>query len=65
MDKGEAIMPTPEGIISTSTGAVDQNASINEAVEETTQDNTTSEEANDTESEVVEGGSEAEDDTTN
>ena len=63
MDKGEAIMPTPEGILSTTTGAVD--ASINEAVEETTQDNATSEEANDTESEVVEGGSEAEDDTTN
>ena len=56
-------MPTPEGILSTTTGAVD--ASINEAVEETTKDNTTSEEANDTESEVVESGSEAEDDTTN
>jgi hypothetical protein len=56
-------MPTPEGIITTTTGAVD--ASINEAVEETAQDNTTSEEATDTESEVVEGGSEAEDDTTN
>jgi hypothetical protein len=63
MDKGETIMPTPEGILSTTTGAVD--ASINEAVEETAQDNTTSEEATDTESEVVEGGSEAEDDTTN
>jgi allophanate hydrolase subunit 2 len=26
MDKGETIMPTPEGIISTSTGAVDTTA---------------------------------------
>jgi hypothetical protein len=65
MDKGEAIMPTPEGILSTTTGAVDQNASINEAVEETTQDIATSEEEIVSESEVVEGGSEAEDDTTN
>lgn len=56
-------MPVPEGIISTSTGAVD--ASINEAVEETTQDIATSEEEIVSESEVVEGGSEAEDDTTN
>jgi hypothetical protein len=60
MDKGEAIMPTPEGILSTSTGAVDQNAISNQDIEETAQDITTSEEATDTESEVVEGGSQAE-----
>ena len=53
-------MPTPEGILSTSTGAVDQNAISNQDIEETAQDITTSEEATDTESEVVEGGSEAE-----
>jgi hypothetical protein len=58
MDKGEAIMPTPEGILSTTTGAVDANN--NQDIEETAQDNTTSEEATDTESEVVEGGSQAE-----
>ena len=60
MDKGEAIMPTPEGILSTSTGAVDQNAISNQDIEETAQDITTSEEETDTESEVVEGGSQAE-----
>jgi hypothetical protein len=63
MDKGEAIMPTPEGILSTTTGAVD--ASINEAIEETAQDIATSEEETNSESEVVESGSEAENDTTN
>jgi hypothetical protein len=51
-------MTTPEGIISTSTGAVDANN--NQVIEETTQDITTSEEATDTESEVVESGSQAE-----
>ena len=56
-------MPTPEGILSTTTGAVD--ASINEAIEETAQDIATSEEETNSESEVVESGSEAENDTTN
>jgi len=56
-------MPVPEGIISTSTGAVD--ASINEAIEETAQDIATSEEETNSESEVVEGGSELQDEATN
>jgi hypothetical protein len=55
MDKGEAIMPTPEGILSTTTGAVDANN--NQDIEETAQDNTTSEEETNSESEVVESGS--------
>ena len=57
MDKGEAIMPTPEGILSTTTGAVDQNAISNQDIEETAQDIATSEEEIISESEVVESGS--------
>jgi hypothetical protein len=57
MDKGEAIMPTPEGVLSTTTGAVDQNAISNQDIEETTQDIATSEEETNSESEVVESGS--------
>jgi hypothetical protein len=60
MDKGEAIMPTPEGVLSTTTGAVDQNAISNQDIEETAQDIATSEEEIISESEVVEGGSQAE-----
>jgi hypothetical protein len=60
MDKGEAIMPTPEGVLSTTTGAVDQNAISNQDIEETAQDIATSEEETNSESEVVEGGSQAE-----
>ena len=37
MDKGEAIMPTPEGILSTSTGAVDTTP-VEEVVEEVEDD---------------------------
>jgi hypothetical protein len=37
MDKGEAIMPTPEGIISTSTGPVDVTP-VEEVVEEVEDD---------------------------
>jgi hypothetical protein len=48
-------MPTPEGILSTTTGAVDANN--NQDIEETAQDNTTSEEETNSESEVVESGS--------
>ena len=57
MDKGEAIMPTPEGVLSTTTGAVDQNAISNQDIEETAQDIATSEEEIISESEVVESGS--------
>jgi hypothetical protein len=37
MDKGEAIMPTPEGILSTSTGPVDVTP-VEEVVEEVEDD---------------------------
>jgi hypothetical protein len=37
MDKGEAIMPTPEGIISTSTGPVDVTP-VEEVIEEVEDD---------------------------
>jgi hypothetical protein len=50
-------MPTPEGILSTTTGAVDQNADSNQVIEETAQDIATSEEEIISESEVVESGS--------
>jgi len=58
MVEGETIMPIPGGNITTSQiWSADGND--NQTVEETTQESV-SEEANATESEVVEGGSEAE-----
>jgi hypothetical protein len=61
MVKGEAIMAVPEGMITTSQ-IWSEDGNNNQAVEEATQESV-SEEANATESEVVEGGSETEDDS--
>jgi hypothetical protein len=58
MAEGEKIMAVPEGMITTSQ-IWSEDGNNDQAVEETTQESV-SEEANATESEVVEGGSEAE-----
>jgi len=60
MVKGETVMPIPGGNITTSQ-IWSGDGNDNQAVEETTQESV-SEEADATESEVVEGGSEAESD---
>jgi hypothetical protein len=48
MDKGETIMPVPEGIISTSTGPVDPNAEVvQEVVQELVEEELPAAEADD------------------
>jgi hypothetical protein len=59
MDKGETVMPVPEGVITSSEIWSNPDAVDNQTTEETQEDSTT-EEADATEQEVVEGGSEAE-----
>jgi hypothetical protein len=59
MDKGETVMPVPEGNITTSDVWSNPDAVDNQVVEEAQEDNTTGQ-ADATEQEVVEGGSEAE-----
>jgi hypothetical protein len=59
MVKGEEIMPVPGGEISTSQIWSNSDAVSNQVVEETQEDNTAGQ-ADATEQEVVEGGSETE-----
>jgi hypothetical protein len=59
MDKGETIMPVPGGEITTSDVWSNPDAVDNQVVEEAQEDNTAGQ-ADATEQEVVEGGSEAE-----
>ena len=61
MDKGEEVMPVPEGNITTSNVWSNPDAVSNQTTEETQEDNTTGQ-ADATEQEVVEGGSETDND---
>jgi hypothetical protein len=59
MVKGETVMPTPQGDITSTETWSESDAISNQVVEETQEDNTAGQ-ADATEQEVVEGGSEAE-----